>query len=102
MFGRVGLAVGEPRLGIAAQQLARVGLDAGDNRGGERADAGDRAHPEHEAGEKDAQPPDPAAQLAAGEPEAKTGRECAQRARRATPTRNGAVRRSSTIRPSSK
>ena len=37
-----GLAVGEPRLGVAAEQVAGIRLDAGGDRGGERADRGDR------------------------------------------------------------
>jgi len=100
VFGGIGLAVGEPSLGVAAEQLARVGLDAGHDGIVERADPSDHGHPEHEAGEKDAQTPDPAAQLAAGEPKGKKGGGRGQRARRAMPTRNGVLRRSSTILPS--
>ena len=101
MLGGVGRPQCKSRLHVPAEQVARIGLDAGDNRGGERADAGDRGHPEHEAGQKDAQAADPATHLAVGEAEGINHRYCAQSARHAAPARNGAIRRSSTIVPSS-
>ena len=52
-FGRVDPAVGEPCLGVAAKQVAGIGLDAGNNGGGERADSGNRRYSEHQAGKKD-------------------------------------------------
>ena len=49
----IGRAVGEPRLGVAAEQIAGIGRDAGDNGGGERADSSNRRYSEHQAGKKD-------------------------------------------------
>ena len=90
-LGRVYRTVDEPRLGIAAEQVPSIGFDAGDDSGSERADAGNRRHPEHEAGEKDPQTPDSAAQLAAGQPHGVVSRECVQSVRRAAAIDDGAV-----------
>ena len=83
MFGCIGRAVGEPRLGVATEQLARVGLDSANDGSGKRTDPGDRGHPEHEAGEKDAQTPDARRAARGGQA---AGRErpktCSQRALR--------------------
>ena len=58
-------AVGEAGADIAAEEGARIGPDPGLDRGAQGADPRDRADPEHQAGEKDAEAADPAAQLAA-------------------------------------
>ncbi len=101
-LGRVYRTVDEPCLGVAAEQIAGIGFDAGDNGGGERADTGNRRDPEHEAGEKDSQTPDTAAQLTTGEPQGLVSRECVQSVRRVAAIGDGAVHRSSMIFPSSK
>ena len=85
VFGGVHRAIGELRLGIAAEELARVAGDAGGQRRGERADAGNRPDAEHEAGDQDTQPGDAAAQLAAGEADRVAERRGPHNARRAAP-----------------
>ena len=52
-LGRVDRAVDEPRLGVAAKQVAGIGLDAGNYGGGERTDSGNRRYSEHQTGKKD-------------------------------------------------
>jgi hypothetical protein len=74
VLGGVGRPQGKSRLRVPAEQVPRIGFDAGDNGGSERADAGNRGYPEHEAGEKDAQTADAATQLAAGETEGMSSR----------------------------
>ena len=101
VLGGVGRPVGEARLDIAAEQCPRIPGDAGGERSGERADPGNRGDAEDDAGDKDAQPAEAAAQLAARQP--KRVEPCGgwrHRARRAAPSRSGAVRWSSTMRPS--
>jgi len=44
-LGLVYSAISEPRLSVPAEQIAGIGLDAGDNSGGERPDPGNRRHP---------------------------------------------------------
>ena len=65
---RVGEAVGELDLGVAAEERRRLAGEAVLDGGAHRADRGDRRHPEREAGEKDAEPGEPAAQLAQRQP----------------------------------
>src|SRR3546814_662426 len=53
----------QPQIEVAAQQLPRIGVDAGENAFGDRADAGDGRDAENEAGDEDAKAPDAAPQL---------------------------------------
>ena len=55
-LGGAGRTQRQPRADIAAQQEPRIGAQPGLDRGPQRADRGDRADPEHEAGEKHAKP----------------------------------------------
>src|SRR6185437_15237097 len=75
-----------PELDIAAEHRLRVLAEPGEDGGSEGADGGDRRYPQHQAGEEDAKPFEPAAQLAAGEAErsAELGRAHAASSTRST------------------
>src|SRR5205823_12834880 len=92
--------VGQARLGVAAEQVSGIRFYRRGDRRGNRADGGNRGHPEDEAADEDAEAAHAAAQLAPGEPERVEGRGRAQIACPTAATRARAMRRSSTILPS--
>ena len=100
-LGRIGRTIGKSRLGVAAEQLAGIQGDPGGDRSGQRTDAGNPTHPQNQAGEKDTQPADAAAQFATRQAQRVTLHGRVQGARRRPPRCFGRAHRSSTMRPSS-